>query len=200
MGNSYIFYTFFVIFFIFFFKKVRKLPYSRSLSPKFEGMKSYLFFTIILFFLLACKADSLPGDKEPEKEPSLPSGSEVQVTEVEITGSSDNYTFNVRLSSPDTGCDQYADWWEVFRADGSLVYRRILAHSHVSEQPFSRGGGPVKINPSDSIYVRGHMNNLGYGSQVFKGTVSGGLTATRLDTAFASNLAEQNPLPDRCAF
>lgn len=165
-------------------------------------MKAYLLFILAVCFLLSCEADTLPGTgKEEEKEEQKPpEGSEVVVNEVEITGSAGEYRFNVNLSSPDTGCDQYADWWEVFLADGTLVHRRILAHSHVSEQPFSRSGGPMDIQPEDSLYVRGHMNNLGYGTQVFSGTILDGLNATIVDQEFFKELADQAPQPGACVF
>lgn len=126
--------------------------------------------------------------------------SQAVVLAVSFTGNEENYTFNVRLESPDTGCDQYADWWEVFDEEGALLYRRILAHSHVDEQPFSRSGGPVKIKDTDFVYVRGHMNNLGYGSLVFGGTVKDGFEAKELPIEFAADLAEAEPLPENCAF
>jgi hypothetical protein len=54
--------------------------------------------------------------------------------------------------------------WEVVDVTGeALLYRRILGHSHVSEQPFVRSGGPVSAT-SDVVIVRSHGNVGGYGS------------------------------------
>lgn len=123
-----------------------------------------------------------------------------EITDVTVSGDKNNYEFNVTVKSPDTGCDQYADWWEVFDLNGKLIYRRILAHSHVNEQPFTRAGGPIEISKDLEVYVRAHMNNSGYGSQVFKGSVEKGLSAANLELEFAKDLEQVAPLPIRCDF
>jgi hypothetical protein len=64
------------------------------------------------------------------------------VVAVEVTGEPGARAFTVTVRSPDTGCERYADLWEVVSTDGDLRYRRVLAHSHVDEQPFTRSGGP----------------------------------------------------------
>lgn len=127
---------------------------------------------------------------------------EAAVTEASFTGEPGAYQVSVTVTSPDTGCDQYADWWEVISADGELIYRRILAHSHVDEQPFTRSGGPVAIAPTDLIFIRVHMNNTGYSSQVLQGTVADGLRTTTLliDPNHAADVASQPPQPSGCAF
>jgi hypothetical protein len=106
----------------------------------------------------------------------------------------------VGVSSPDEGCDQYADWWEVVTQDGELVYRRILLHSHVNEQPFVRGGGPVDISPDTVVWVRAHMHPTGYGGLAMRGSVAQGFEQTELSPDFASELAETTPLPEGCNF
>jgi len=63
-----------------------------------------------------------------------------EVQSVKATGKSNSYTFAVTIKSPDIGCDRYADWWEVITPEGELLYRRVLLHSHVDEQPFTRTG------------------------------------------------------------
>ena len=126
--------------------------------------------------------------------------SSAKVTAVTISGESGNYNLSVTLESSDTGCDQYADWWEVFTPDGTLIYRRILAHSHVDEQPFTRSGGPVSVTADQEIIVRGHMNNLGYGTQVFRGTIGEGLAQSTLAVDVAASLESTEPLPQSCAF
>jgi len=122
------------------------------------------------------------------------------VTAVEIAGLPGDYTFSVTIESPDTGCNQYADWWEVITADGNLIYRRILAHSHVNEQPFARSGGPVKVAATQNILVRAHMNSSGYGERVLSGTVEQGLTLDVLDSEFSAELEAVAPLPVSCDF
>lgn len=123
-----------------------------------------------------------------------------QVLKVEPTGEPNNYTFAVTVTSPDTGCDRYADWWEVITPEGELVYRRVLLHSHVTEQPFRRTGRTVKIPPQQKVIVRVHMFPDGYSSMAQEGTVKSGFSAVTLPSKFADSLATVEPLPKNCAF
>lgn len=123
-----------------------------------------------------------------------------EVTDVSVSGEENRYTFSVTTSSPDLGCQQYADWWEVIDLNGNLIYRRILTHSHVTEQPFTRTGGPVAISSTDEVYIRAHMNTTSYGNKVFKGSVSDGFTSRNLDVEFAIGLEKIAPLPAKCDF
>jgi len=119
---------------------------------------------------------------------------------VAVSGAENTYQFSVEISSPDTGCEQYADWWEVITEDGELIYRRILAHSHVSEQPFRRSGGPAAIDADTVVIVRAHMHPYGYGGEAFRGSVAAGFEAVQLETGFAAGLEEIDPLPSGCGF
>lgn len=123
-----------------------------------------------------------------------------KVTEVEVTGNANNYTFAVTVKSPDTGCDRYADWWEVITPEGELLYRRVLLHSHVDEQPFTRTGNPVPISPQQDAIVRVHMSSDGYSTLAQQGSVKSGFTAVTLPEEFAANLESAEPLPQDCAF
>ena len=129
-----------------------------------------------------------------------PSGSGADVIAVEASGSPGDYSFSVRLRSPDTGCDRYASYWEVLTADGELRYRRILAHSHVDEQPFTRSGGPVAVEPDDELLVRAYMHPDGYGGMAMGGTIASGFEPTELATDFAAAVADADPQPGGCAF
>lgn len=122
------------------------------------------------------------------------------VISVEATGDPGSYTFVVGISSPDEGCQQYADWWEVLNEDGELIYRRVLLHSHVDEQPFVRSGGPVEIAANQTVWVRVHMNTSGYGVVAFIGSVESGFQEAKLSPEFAIEAADLPPLPDGCAF
>lgn len=160
-------------------------------------MTHLIYFFCPLILLIGCmNTDDQPDDETPDNmETTL-----AKVTAVTVSGNLGSYTFNVTIESPDTGCDQYADWWEVFNPSGDLLYRRILAHSHVDEQPFTRSGGPVPIMANTAVIVRAHMNNLSYGTQVFRGTVSGGFEVDSLSNNFAILLETTEPLPTNCAF
>jgi len=139
--------------------------------------------------------DGTPSDDDDD------AAGTADIEAVTVSGEPGAYSFSVTLRSPDTGCDQYADWWEVLGEDGSLLYRRILAHSHVDEQPFTRSGGPVDVQADTPVFVRAHMNNTGYGGIVFSGTPSGTFAAaTDFDTEAAAAAETQDPLPESCAF
>jgi len=126
--------------------------------------------------------------------------SQAMILSVKVSGEAGGHNFSVTVSSPDEGCSQYADWWEVISQEGELFYRRILLHSHVDEQPFTRSGGPVSIDPETIVLVRAHMHPTGYGGLVMKGSVAGGFEPTELSEDFALNLAETPPLPEGCNF
>jgi len=166
-------------------------------------MKTAIKSGILLstLWLFCCASENMSSLSETEEEPTEISNSKAaQVTAIEVTGIENAYTFSVTILSTDAGCEQYADWWEVIDLEGNLLYRRILGHSHVNEQPFTRSGGTVAISKEQEVYIRAHMNNLGYGDVVLKGSVLMGFTKAELDTKFASNLETQAPLPTNCAF
>jgi hypothetical protein len=129
-----------------------------------------------------------------------PSSTLADVISVEVSGTENDYRFAVEIRSPDTGCEQYADWWEAVTEDGELIYRRILAHSHVNEQPFTRSGGPAAISADTIVIVRAHMHPDGYGGAAFKGSVQAGFEEIQLEADFAPELEFTDPLPDGCAF
>ncbi|MUH36028.1 hypothetical protein D9O36_09260 [Zobellia amurskyensis] len=125
---------------------------------------------------------------------------EAGVTGIVISGKENSYTFEITVQSPDTGCDQYADWWEVVDLKGNLIYRRILTHSHIDEQPFSRSGTDIPLAKNTQVYIRAHINTLGYISKVQKGSVESGFMTAQLDVEFANELQKTEPLPTGCAF
>ncbi|MEL6986756.1 MAG: hypothetical protein AAGK97_02910 [Bacteroidota bacterium] len=157
-------------------------------------MKWKYVFIIFFFpvFLLCSSDQEIVEHGDPLEEAQV-----LSVTFIESNGS---YNFSVEIQSPDEGCEQYANWWEIVSSDGKLLYRRILGHSHVNEQPFIRSGGPVELDPNQKVFIRGHMNNSGYGTKAYTGTVANGFQAVDLERNFASDLAQQEPLPGACPF
>jgi hypothetical protein len=121
------------------------------------------------------------------------------VLNVSVSGAQGTYTFAVTVASPDTGCDQYTDWWEVLTPEGELLYRRVLLHSHVDEQPFTRQGNPFPVQSQQTVIVRAHMSNLGYGGAAMRGTVESGFEpAPDIQEDFAPEVETQAPLPLFC--
>jgi hypothetical protein len=153
-----------------------------------EARLIQLSLAIFLFYVLSCTDSSETRAQYAE------------VMCVEVSGDEQNYSFSVTLKSPDTGCEQFADWWEVITPEGDLIYRRILLHSHVKEQPFTRSGGPVEIEKNQELIIRAHMNTSGYGSVAMRGSVADGFKKVILTRDFASSLEKKAPLPTGCAF
>ena len=151
---------------------------------------------------LSGDADTNGGQGADGGTPTPSEAPVATVSGVQSSGEPGGYSFAVTVESPDTGCDLYADWWEVVRPDGALVYRRLMSHSHVDEQPFTRDGGPVEAAATDVLVVRAHLHGagVGYGTAAMVGTVQGGFAPTRLPTGFGWKLSASEPLPADCAF
>ena len=168
--------------------------------------KSHNILTKILFLALTIilSGCSIMNDSQVPQSKTVSATTEnsstAQVLKVEATGEPNNYTFAVTVASPDTGCERYADWWEVITPEGELLYRRVLLHSHVTEQPFRRQGGIVKIQPQQKVIVRVHMFPDDYSSIAQEGTGKSGFTTVTLPSKFADSLASVEPLPKNCAF
>ena len=138
-----------------------------------------------------------PQDAAATPEMVLP---RADVISVAVSGNPGAYQFRVEISSPDEGCGQYADWWEVLSQDGELLYRRILTHSHVNEQPFTRSGGPVVVGVDEVVIVRAHMHPGGFGRQAMKGSAQTGFEEMTLESGFAAGVDADPPQPEGCDF
>lgn len=153
---------------------------------------------LTLLLGLACStspADTQPTEETPSEDPAL-----ADVIAVTTSGEPGAYTFSVTLQSPDTGCELYADWWEVVSPEGELVFRRILNHSHPDEQPFTRSGSPVAVASDQEVVVRAHLAPGGYGGQAMRGIASGGFAADEVEEGWGASLETQAPLPEECWF
>lgn len=142
----------------------------------------------------------IAGAADAQRRHGAATSDAADVISVDTAGEPGAYEFKVGIRSADAGCGRYADWWEVVSEDGRLLYRRVLLHSHVDEQPFVRAGGPVPIDSATVVWIRAHMSDGGYGGTAFKGSVESGFAPAPLSPGFASRLAQQPPLPDSCAF
>jgi hypothetical protein len=87
------------------------------------------------------------------------------VLEVQAEKQTDGWRFDVTVRHGDEGWDHYADLWVVVdAATGEEYGRRVLAHPHVSEQPFTRTQSGITI-PEDvsSVLVKAACNVHGFG-------------------------------------
>ena len=119
------------------------------------------------------------------------------IVNVKANKAGNKYSFSVSVQSPDISCEQYANWWEILSEDGKLLYRRILWHSHTKEQPVTRSGGSLTLRPSQIIYIRAHLNNRGYGGDVYKGSVLDGFLKTS-DYSFDKSIESLKPQATEC--
>lgn len=85
---------------------------------------------------------------------------------VSATQSGSSWRFDVTLSHPDTGWDDYADGWRVLDMSGNVLGTRVLYHPHVTEQPFTRSLSSVAI-PAGTTEVQIEARDLigGWGGE-----------------------------------
>lgn len=94
---------------------------------------------------------------------------QAKIIDVKVTNNQDSYRFDVTLEHGDTGWDHYADGWEVLTPAGDVLGKRVLAHPHVNEQPFTRSLSGVRIPQEISaVSIRAHDSVHGYNSEIFE--------------------------------
>lgn len=156
---------------------------------------------VMFVYLAGCRSSSVGLHTATPEDDNFPNKADLAVVQsVSVSGKPGSYTFTVTISSQDLGCERYADWWEVVDLEGELIYRRILLHSHVVEQPFTRSGGPVEITPDETVIVWVHFHPEGYAEAGVRGSIDGGFENTRIDLGISADLEKQPPLPERCDF
>ena len=86
-------------------------------------------------------------------------GGEVQILAADLHNSegTTHWSVNVTLKHDDTGWDHYADNWRIVDNKENVLGDRVLAHPHVTEQPFTRGLSSVEIPKGITIlYIEAH--------------------------------------------
>ena len=84
-----------------------------------------------------------------------------------------SWTFQVTVSHPDIGWDDYTDGWDVVLPDGTVLkatsehpFTRLLIHPHVDEQPFTRSQSSLQIPAGiETVTVRAHDIVFGFGGR-----------------------------------
>jgi hypothetical protein len=108
-----------------------------------------------LGILIALGLFAVPGDVAAGK---------ADVVFVEATQEdAEAWSFAVTVRHDDRDRDHWADWWRVRTPDGRELGRRVLLHSHVDEQPFTRDAR-IRI-PRDvrTVIVEAHDKVHGLG-------------------------------------
>ena len=93
---------------------------------------------------------------------------QAEIIDVRVSNNQDSFRFDVTLKHDDTGWDHYADGWEVISPAGDVLGKRVLAHPHVNEQPFTRSLSGVRIPQGfNTVSIRAHDSVHGYNEKMF---------------------------------
>lgn len=88
------------------------------------------------------------------------------IEKVAALHSGNGWRFDVTLSHPDTGWDDYADGWRVLDMQGNELGMRVLHHPHVNEQPFTRSLSGVQIPDGTSqVQIQARSNVDGWSEE-----------------------------------
>ena len=78
----------------------------------------------------------------------------------------EQWTFVVTVRHDDKDPDHWADWWIVRTPKGQELGRRVLLHSHVDEQPFTRDERIRIPREITVVVVEAHDKVHAYGGKV----------------------------------
>ena len=88
------------------------------------------------------------------------------IVAAEATETASGWRFEVTILHPETGWDDYADGWRVEAPDGTVLGTRVLAHPHVTEQPFTRSLSGIAIpDDLDRVAIRSRTSVEGWGTE-----------------------------------
>lgn len=76
------------------------------------------------------------------------------------------WSFAVTVRHDDRDPDHWADWWRVRTPEGRELGRRVLLHSHVDEQPFTRDGQIRIPRAVRTVVVEAHDKVHGLGGEI----------------------------------
>ena len=94
---------------------------------------------------------------------------QASIIDVSVTNNNGSFRFDVTLEYADSGWDHYADGWEVVSPAGDVLGKRVLAHPHVNEQPFTRSLSGVQIPQNvKTVSIRAHDSVHGYNKEMFE--------------------------------
>lgn len=91
-------------------------------------------------------------------------GGAPEIVDVRAQWQAGGWRFDVTLRHADSGWEHYADAWSVIGPDGTVLGKRVLAHPHVEEQPFTRslsgvsipeGVAALRLRPHDLVHGDG---------------------------------------------
>ena len=100
---------------------------------------------------------------------SIAVSDQARIVDVKVTDNQGSFRFDVTLEHADTGWDHYADGWEVMSPAGDVLGKRVLAHPHVDEQPFTRSLSGVRIPQGvNTVTIRAHDSVHGYNNEMFE--------------------------------
>ena len=100
---------------------------------------------------------------------SIAVSDQARIVNVKVTDNQGSFRFDVTLEHSDTGWDHYADGWEVISPAGEVLGKRVLAHPHVDEQPFTRSLSGVQVPAGvNTVSIRAHDSVHGYNKEIFE--------------------------------
>lgn len=110
---------------------------------------------------------SLSAMAEAQPEGYLTSLDYAQVERVDVTQSENgSWCFAVQVKHNDQGWDHYADAWHITDLAGNVLGKRVLAHPHDNEQPFTRSLCGIEIaEVLQKVVVSSTCNVHGFGGK-----------------------------------